>query len=80
MSNVSLTFANVFQKLPLLVSAFANEPCEENFSENYQVLQNKYTENFCLEGNYFRKIDYLSKSCFQILVFDKHVKWLQTRK
>ena len=41
-SNVSLTFANVFQKLSLLVSAFTNEPWEENFSENYhyQVLQN----------------------------------------
>ena len=40
MSNVSLTFANEFEKLPLPVSAFTTEPGEEDFSENYQVSQN----------------------------------------
>ena len=40
MSNVPLIFANEFQKLPWLVSAFTNEPLEKNLSENDEVLQN----------------------------------------
>ena len=46
------------------------KPWEKNVSENYQVSQN--LKKF---------LDYFSKSCFQILVFDKRqVKWLRTRK
>ena len=40
MPNVSLIFANEFQKLPLLVSAFTSEPLEKNLSKNYEVSQN----------------------------------------
>ena len=38
--SVSLIFANEFQKLPWLLSAFTSEPLEENLSENYGVSQN----------------------------------------
>ena len=47
-----------------------NKPWEKNLSGNYQVSQNLK-----------KLLDYFSKSCFQILVFDKRqVKWLRTRK
>ena len=84
MSNVEIIFPNEFQKFPLLVLAFTNESWEENSSDNYQVSQNLrklVQRKFPSEGNFSKKIDYFSKPCYQILVFDKQqVKWLQTRK
>ena len=44
-------------------------------------LKKSYDENFCPHGNCFKKIDYIWKSCFQKLVFDKwQMKWHQTKK
>ena len=44
-------------------------------------LKKSYDENFCPHGNCFKKIDYIWKSCFQKLIFDKwQMKWYQTKK
>ena len=67
MFNVLLIFTNVFQKLPLLELAFAKEPWEEHFSENYQIsnkLRKLVPQKFVFKVIALRKLN-----IFQSLVF-----------
>ena len=59
MCNVSLTFANVFQKHPLLISyQFSQTNLKRKIYLNIIKFYKISVAKICLESNCFKKIDY----------------------